>query len=589
MMRHMNRQHGRSPDAGKAQQVVSIASAIERDAAKGHLNVLMIEDNPGDRRLAEIALRHGAGDARLRIGLIGAASLAEGLDRLKQPQTEPEAGVDIVLLDLGLPDTNGLDGLREVRRSAPNLPIIVLTGVSDLAVATEALKNGAGDFLEKHELQPELLRLAQTDPLTGLLNRRAFFERTEDALAQARRSGFACAVIVFDLDRFKEVNDLFGHKLGDDLLVAIAATLRRNLRTTDSCGRLGGDEFAILAPNLKSANDAMEIAEKVVAMLASITEIGDVRVDLQISAGISVSPMDESDAEGLLSHADMAMYKSKVSKRGAVNFFDANMDAAVKERRALKRRMRDAIEKNGFYLHYQPIVDARTRMLIGVEALARWRDTEDKVIPPDLFIPLAEESGAITPLGSRLLAEACGWLRQLGDRKRLSVPVSLNISPIECRDPGFGLRLISAIERFQVPPNFINIEITESTIIQNIQVTRENLRLLKHYGVGVHMDDFGTGYSSLSVLRDLPLDALKIDKSFVADIGKVNGSETIIQAIVDLAKKLGFSTIAEGVETAEQAEFLRDLGVNALQGFYFSRPVPADQLSGMLDKLHLVA
>jgi len=567
----------------------------------------MIDDNPGDRRLAEIALRRGAGDAQMGIGIISAVSLADGLNRLGQPRTSPEAAVDIVLLDLGLPDTNGLDGLREVRRAAPDLPIIVLTGLPDVVVATDALKNGAGDFLEKDELKPgpllrsiryaierkkseaELLRLAQTDPLTGLLNRRAFFERTEDALAQALRSGLACAVIAFDLDRFKEVNDLFGHKLGDDLLVAIATTLRRNLRTTDSCGRLGGDEFAILAPNLKSANDAMEIAEKVVAMLASITEIGDVRVDLQISAGISVFPMDESDAEGLLSHADMAMYKSKVSKRGAVNFFDANMDAAVKERRALKRRMRDAIEKNGFYLHYQPIVDARTRSVIGIEALARWRDAEDKVIPPDLFIPLAEESGVITPLGSRLLAEACGWLKQLGDEKKLTVPVSLNISPIECRDPGFGLRLISSIERFQVPPNLINIEITESTIIQNIQVTRENLKLLKHYGVGVHMDDFGTGYSSLSVLRDLPLDALKIDKSFVADIGKVNGSEAIVQAIVELAKKLGFSTIAEGVETAEQGEFLRDVGVNALQGFYFSRPVPADQLSGILDRLHLVA
>ncbi len=585
--------------------VVSIASRA--NAHKGHLNVLMIEDNPGDRRLVEIALRRAAGDAALGIDLIGAASVAEGLDRLKCLPAEAGAIVDIILLDLGLPGTDGLDGLREIRRAAPDLPIIVLTGVSDHVVATDALKNGAGDFLEKHELRPgallrsiryaierkksetELLRLAQTDPLTGLLNRRAFFERTENALAQTRRSGLACAVIVFDLDRFKEVNDVFGHKVGDDLLSAVADALRRGLRATDSCGRLGGDEFAILAPNLKSANDAMEIAEKVVAMMASITEVADVRVDLKISAGISVFPMDESDAEGLLSHADMAMYKSKASKRGAVNFFDANMDAAVKERRALKRRMRDAIERNGFYLHYQPIVDARTRSVIGVEALARWRDAEDKAIPPDLFIPLAEESGAITPLGSRLLAEACGWLRQLGDEKKSFVPISLNISPIECRDPGFGLRLISAIERFGVPPNFINIEITESTIIQNLQVTRENLKLLKHYGVGVHMDDFGTGYSSLSVLRDLPLDALKIDRSFIADIGKVSGSDTIVQAIVELARKLGFATIAEGVETAEQAEFLRDIGVNALQGFYFSRPVPADQFSGMLDKLHLVA
>ncbi len=573
------------------------------DAHGKHLNVLMIEDNGGDRRLAEIALRHAAGDTQMGIDFIAAPSLVQGLDRIKQPESE----VDVVLLDLGLPDANGLEGLREIRRAAPGTPVIVLTGLSDLGVATDALKSGAGDYLDKGELQPatllrsiryaierkkseaELIRLAQTDPLTGLLNRRAFFEQTEHALAQAQRSHLACAVIMFDLDRFKEVNDLFGHKVGDDLLVSVAAALHRNLRSTDSCGRLGGDEFAILAPNLRSANDAMELAEKVVGLISSITDLGDVKVDLKISAGISVFPMDDSDAEGLLSHADMAMYKSKASKRGAVNFFDAGMDAAVKERRALKRRMRDDIENDGFFLYYQPIVDATTRTMIGVEALARWRDAENKIILPDLFIPLAEESGAITPLGGRLLAEACTCLRRLAEHNKPFIPVSLNISNIECRDPGFGMRLIAAVERFQVPPNLINIEITELSIIQNMQVTRDNLKLLKHYGIGIYMDDFGTGYSSLSLLRDLPLDALKIDRSFVCDLGSVGGSEPIVQAIVELSKKLGFATIAEGVETEEQADFLRDVGVDGLQGYYFSKPMPAEQFTAMLDDTHMVA
>jgi diguanylate cyclase (GGDEF)-like protein len=567
------------------------------------LNVLMIEDNPGDCRLAEIALRGAAGDTHIEIDLDMVAYLAEGLDRLKQAH----GSIDVVLLDLGLPDATGLDGLREVRRADPNMPIVVLTGLSDLGVATDALKNGAGDYLEKGEIQPgallrsiryaierkkseaELIRLARTDPLTGLLNRRAFFERTEDALAHARRSQLACAVIMFDLDRFKEVNDLFGHKTGDDLLVAVATRLRENLRSTDSCGRIGGDEFAILAPNLRSPNDAMEIAEKVVDLVGSITELDDVRVDLRISAGISVFPMDDSDAEGLLSHADMAMYKSKASKKGAVNFYDAGMDAAVKERRALKRKMRDDIEGNGFFLHYQPMVDAKTREMIGAEALARWRDSDNNIVLPDRFIPLAEESGVITPLGSRLLAEACSWLRQSAEKKQPFVPISFNVSTVECRDPGFALRFVSAIEGFRVPPDAINIEITETTIIQNLQVARDNLNLLKQYGVGIHMDDFGTGYSSLSLLRDLPLDALKIDRSFVRDIGKVAGSEPIVQTIVELCGKLGFKTIAEGVETKEQADFLREVGVTGLQGFYFSKPVTADQLTAMLSKRHMVA
>jgi EAL domain-containing protein (putative c-di-GMP-specific phosphodiesterase class I) len=251
--------------------------------------------------------------------------------------------------------------------------------------------------------------------------------------------------------------------------------------------------------------------------------------------------------------------------------------------------MRDAIERDGFFLYYQPIVDAKTGEMVGAEGLARWRDNDNNLIMPDLFIPLAEESGVIAPLGSRLLAEACSSLRWRIDNKRPFVPISLNVSTIECRDPSYGLKLISAIDSFGVPPNAINVEITETTIIQNIQVTRDNLELLKQYGVGVHMDDFGTGYSSLSLLRDLPLDTLKIDRSFVRDIGKVGRSEPVVQAIVELSKRMGFETIAEGVETREQADFLCDIGVTGLQGFYFSKPVPNDQLIAMLDRRSMVA
>ncbi len=573
------------------------------NAGRQRLSILVIDRDPRGRHVAESALRKAAADPDLDVEVDSVASLAQGLDRLRQAVRD----IDVVLLDLDLPDASGLGGLREIRSANPNTPVIVLSGLSDLAVATEALASGAGDFLDKGEIDPrtflrairyaiarkcgeaELIRLAHTDPLTGLLNRRAFFERTENALAQARRSRLACAVIMFDLDRFKEINDVFGHKAGDDLLAAVAARLRGNLRTTDSCGRMGGDEFAVLAPNLKSAGDAMEIAEKIIDLVNSIGEIDDVRIDLRISAGISVFPMDNSDARGLLSHADMAMYKSKAGRRGTVNFYDAGMDASVKERRALKRKLRDDIDGDGFFLHYQPIVDAMTGAVIAAEGLARWRQSDDRIILPDLFIPLAEESGVIAPLGSRLLAQACTCLRALADSKKPFVPISLNVSTSECRDPGFALRLITAIERFQVPPGVINIEITETKVIQNVQVTRDNLALLRRYGVGVHMDDFGTGYTSLSLLRDLPLDALKIDRSFVCDIGKVASCEPVVEMIVDLSRKLGFTTIAEGVETREQAEILRQIGVTGLQGFYFSRPVPTEQFTAMLGKPSLVA
>jgi diguanylate cyclase (GGDEF)-like protein len=560
--------------------------------------VLLVEDNPGDRRLTEFALHDAARDAEVVCTVTAVESLTLALAHLERV----EGAADAILLDLDLPDALGLDGLRAMRGAASDVPIIVLTGLSDLKIAGEALKNGAGDYLEKGEIQPrtllrairyaierkksetELLRLASTDSLTGLYNRRAFFEHLEAALVQSRRNELPCAVILFDVDRFKEINDVFGHKTGDNVLVEVTRRLREQLRETDTIARIGGDEFAILATNLRSESSAMEIAEKVLRAVSGITELEDMRLDVSISVGISVFPNDDSSADVLVSHADLAMYKSKASKKGSINFFDSRMDAVVKARHALKRPMPEDILAGRFYLLFQPIVDASTRRLIGAEGLARWRDLDNKIIAPNEFIPIAEESGSIANLGNRLLEEACAQIRAWTEMQKALVPISMNISPMQCRDPGFAARLIATMERLEVSPKLINIEMTESTIFKNIEVIQKNLDMLKTYGVGVHIDDFGTGYSSLSLLRDLPLSAVKIDRSFVRDIGKVAGSELIVQAVVDLARKLGFQTIAEGVETEDQVALLRDMGVNGLQGYYFSKPVPGAQLAGWLQK-----
>jgi diguanylate cyclase (GGDEF)-like protein len=560
------------------------------------LSILLVEDNPGDRRLAEIALREAGAEAHLECELAMAESLAEGIARL----SAPGGAFDAVLLDLGLPDAKGLDGLKALRSARPDVAIVVLTGLSDLAIATEALRFGAGDYLDKGEVEPrpllrairyaierkksesELVRLARTDPLTGLLNRRAFFEELEQAVSQARRSELACAVVLFDIDRFKEINDLFGHQAGDDLLVAVARNLERQLRESDAVARIGGDEFAVVATNLRSAGAAMEVAEKVAASVRAVgTSLGP-NYDTSVSVGISVFPMDDSAADLLVSHADMAMYKSKTSRRGTVNFFDAHMDADVKLRHALKRRMAEDIAAGRFLLHFQPIVDAATHRVVAAEGLARWFDDEGRLISPAVFIPIAEESASISLLGARLLEEACAYLHEWRERGLAAVPVSLNISPIQCRDPSFGARLVATIQDAGIPTELINIEITESTIIKNLEVTQKNLELLKSFGVGIHIDDFGTGYSSLSVLRDLPLDVLKIDRSFVADIGRRAGAESIVQAVVELARKLKFRTIAEGVERGEQAAILAEIGVDFLQGFRFSRPVEARQFADSL-------
>ena len=562
------------------------------------LQILLIEDNPGDRRLTEIALGEAASEADIRCKLQTVGTLADGLAWL----AEPAQRFDVVLLDLGLPDATELNGVRSVRMSNPDVPILVLTGLSDLSIATAALKAGASDYIDKEDLRPRILfrairyaierkgaeaslmRLARTDSLTGLLNRRAFFEQLETALVQTRRSELACAVIVFDIDRFKEINDVFGHKTGDELLIAVADVLREQLRETDSIGRIGGDEFAVVATNLKSAASAMEIAEKISKGVKAITELDDMHVEISISVGMSVFPLDNSTADVLVTHADMAMYKSKASKRGSINYFDARMDAAVKARHALKRCMPDDIASGKFYLMFQPIVDSTTRKIVGAEGLARWRDASNKLIGPDEFIPIAEECGSIAELGNRLLTEACDYLRHWTELHKTLVPISLNISPVQCRDPSFAVRLIDTVEQAQIEPALINIEITESTMAKSLDVIQKNLAMLRTFGIGISIDDFGTGFSSLSLLRELPLSTLKIDRSFVRDIGKNTGADTIVHAIVEMARNLGFHTVAEGVETEEQVAMLRDVGVDDLQGYYFSKPVPGEQFVTWLSK-----
>ncbi len=561
-----------------------------------HLTILLVEDNPGDRRLAEIAMQEACSDAQIRCGLQMAGTLAEALSRLGDSQN----CYDAVLLDLGLPDAKGLDGLRAARAAKPNVPIIVLTGLSDLVTATEALKFGASDYLEKAEVQPrpllrsiryaierkksegELVHLANTDPLTGLLNRRAFFEQLRRALADARRTGLACALLIIDVDHFKEINDLYGHETGDILLSKVARTLEGQIRETDSVARLGGDEFAVLAAHIGSASAAITIAEKIGFAVRSIVDLNDTTAEASVSIGISVFPIDDAEVDEFVSHADVALYKAKTVRRGSINFYDATMDAEAKAEYALKLRMPEDIANSRLFLNFQPIVDANTGAIAAAEGLARWRNENGELIPPSEFIPLAENSGLISMLALHLLEEACGCLRRWIDAGLEVVPISMNVSPVQFRDPTFGLQLVKTLEKFRIPPSLINIEITELTITNNTDVTRDNLQLMKSLGIAIHIDDFGTGYSSLSLLNDLAFDVLKIDRSFVSRLGTGARSEAIVQAVIELAVALGLKTIAEGVETEAQALSLTQSGVDFLQGYLFSRPVPADQFASLL-------
>lgn len=385
------------------------------------VTVLTVEDNPADRRLIEIALNDGAREAGTECMVLTADRVSAALELLAgNPR-----GVDAILLDLGLPDATGFEGLFGIQGATADTPIIMLTGLSDIGTATDALKFGAADYVEKDDLRPRTIwraiqyaierkrieakfqEMADTDPLTGVLNRRAFVRHLDAALENARRAELSCGLLTFDVDGFKAVNDAHGHSVGDELLKEIASRTRALLRRTDAVGRIGGDEFAVVAANLKSASGAFEVAEKISEAVTSIRKIGEVRLATRTSIGIVCYPDDEAETDVLLAHADMAMYKSKKGSGGQINYYDHDMDRELKARHKLRKQLKEDISLGRLQLEYQPIVEAQSGLIVSAEALARWRDATNRVIAPGEFIPFAEETGLISSLGMSVAEKAC--------------------------------------------------------------------------------------------------------------------------------------------------------------------------------------
>ncbi len=557
------------------------------------LSFLVVEDNPADRRLIEVALNDLDYAAESRCLIASVDTLADAIAHLKASDTLP----DVVIQDLHLPDAVGMEALEAVRKDTGNAPVIVLTGLDDSAVATEALARGASDYLEKRDLaartlwrairyamehkkkELQLRRLANSDPLTGILNRRAFFDRLRLEIAHTSRSDMHCGVLVFDIDKFKQINDLYGHETGDTLLVEIARRVGGQLRETDALGRIGGDEFAVIAPNIRDADGALEVARKIVDAVDGIGVVNGQNINPVVSVGIAIYPSDHSTADMLISHADLAMYKSKNTSR-RIHYYDERMDHDAKARHRTKARMREDIAAGRFGFDYQPIVDARTGAIVAAEALARWRGNE--TVSPSEFIPLAESAGWINDLSFGLFDELCTHLHELTAGGLPRVPIAFNLSSLQYRDAAFASRLVAAIHAASIDPGLLNVEVTESTVIEDIDMAVRTLGALRTCGIGVHLDDFGTGYSSLSILKVLPLDALKIDRTFVADVCINAGSRQIVEAVASLARNMELSTVAEGVETQEQADLLRDVGIDHLQGYFFSRPLAFDEFRTLL-------
>jgi len=548
---------------------------------------------------------------------------------------------DLVLLDVMMPDVTGLDVLAEVRtkHSAEDLPIIMVTAMSQSEDVVRALALGANDYVTKpidfpvalariqtqlnrkraedslratnstlersiteraaellaanrllegeiqrrRESEAQMRHMAYHDQLTGLPNRAAFNDAVSTALSEAAVTGTGAAVILLDLDRFKEVNDTYGHAAGDGLLLAAARRIGEVLRRDDRLARLGGDEFAIVISG-RSRQELAAIAERIRLAVAEPLDIEGASIVAGVSVGISRYPEDGATADELLRGADLALYCAKADGRGVHRFFDRGMKTERERRQAVERDIRDALDQGRFELHYQPIVLLGSEEIVGCEALIRLNSPGQGLVAPAEFIPVAEESGLIIQIGEWVLRRACqeaaGWVEP--------IRVAVNLSPLHFRRPGLVEAVAAALSDSGLDPRRLELEVTETVLLENSRDVIETLQALKSLGVSISLDDFGTGYSSMAYLLRHPFDKIKIDRSFVQSLDEATRSEDgkksdeVIRALVSLAAGLKLTVLAEGVENAAQASVLTARGCAEAQGFYFGRPEGGEAMARLL-------
>jgi diguanylate cyclase (GGDEF)-like protein/PAS domain S-box-containing protein len=451
--------------------------------------------------------------------------------------------------------------------------------VFDHAGGFQGFRGTAADITAEVEAQAQAQHLALHDALTGLPNRVLLRERLELALANTRRRGAGAAVLCVDLDHFKEINDTLGHGAGDLLLQQASERLQSCLRATDTVARLGGDEFCIVQVSVDHPTDAHQLCRRLVECIREPFTFDNHQVYLDVSIGVALAPEDGEDHERLLKNADIALYRAKEEGRGTYRFFEADMDAKLQARKALEQDLRQALAKGELELHYQPLVAVDGQSLMGVEALMRWRHPERGQVPPAEFIPVAEEIGLILPLGEWALRTAC--------RQATAWPglrVSVNLSPVQFKHRDLLAVIGQILEETGLEPERLELEITEGVLLRDTEASLATLSGLKDLGVRIAMDDFGTGYSSLGYLHRFPFDKIKIDRSFVGDLGDREGAAAIVRTVIGLGQTLGIMTNAEGVETLEQLTILTKEGCDQVQGFYFGRPAPAKEITKLIEK-----
>jgi len=449
-----------------------------------------------------------------------------------------------------------------------------------IAIARHLLSNGGwvsthADITERSRTDERIAFMALHDQLTGLPNRAMLAEKLEEAATQMRRKGDSFSVLMLDLDKFKYVNDTLGHPVGDDLLKAVADRLKSSLRKGDILARLGGDEFGIIQRgNENQRESAVALALRIEEGLSRPFCLDGNTVHIGASIGIAMALDTTSAPHDLLKQADLALYRTKADRRGCFSFFSPDLLKRAEARRLLDVEMREAMQRNEFELHYQPIIDAATLGVAGVEALVRWRHPSEGLVPPDQFIPLAEETGLINPLGEWILQQACADAAKWPE----NIKVAVNLSAVQFRKGNLIEVILCALVESGLNPRRLELEITESVLLDGDEDHMATIRQLKNLGVTFALDDFGTGYSSLSYLTRFPFDKVKIDKSFTQGYGKRAGCEAVVSSVIVLARGMNMVTTAEGVETEDQYRRLREAGVTLVQGYLFGRPVLPSQL-----------
>lgn len=504
---------------------------------------------------------------------------------------------DVILLDYHWRQGNCMHLLNGARAQGCRTPIIVMTDEMEAEVDRSAISHGASDYLIKGRIDSQLLErtlryaierkaaeqrladLAHYDPLTGIPNRILFREKLEYAVNMARRDETSFTLMYLDLDGFKQVNDSFGHDAGDKLLKICAERLSLCLRNSDSVARIGGDEFTLLLENIVAATDIAHIAQKVIDALAKPVQLGSHQLRIGCSIGIAVFPEGGSDVDSLQKHADLAMYEAKVKRGSHYHFFTEALNLEAHRQLLLESELRAALKGDQFVLHYQPRIDLKSGQMMGLEALLRWQHPERGLIYPDEFMDVAESSGLIVPIGYWVVRTAGQALLQL--RELLVQPtaevcegfmMAINLSVRQFNDDKLVERIATLAKEIGFDPEFIEFELTETALMENLDRIELCMRALAHLGCSFSLDDFGTGYSSFMHLQRLPISALKVDRGFVADICRRQDDAKLVSSMVTLAHSLNKTIIAEGVETPEQLQMLQQFGCDQVQGYHYCRP-----------------